>query len=517
LQIQLIHGPTYMNRGALSALGPAAPIGLAYLAATLRAAGHSVGVIDAIAEAPDRRARVGRLHRLGLSDAEIVSRIDPETRAVGVTSMFSFQWPLLREMIGSIRRARPDLVIVGGGEHLTAAPEYSMGESALDFIVLGEGEDTALALFAALEEDRSFDPRKMPGLCWRSAMGDVVRNGPAERKKNIDEIPWPAWDLFELEVYDQYHYTTGNRYGRTVPILATRGCPYQCTFCSSPKMWTPRWYARDPKDVVDEIAQYVAVYGADHFPFQDLTSVIKREWIVDFCNEMIRRDLNVRWQLAAGTRCEAIDEEVVSLLRRSGCRALYFAPESGSEATRKRIKKQLKTPVLMRAAELAVAGGLNLGVYLVIGFPDDTPEELEETVALVKEFGRLGLSDVACALFFPVPATPLFERLLASGRMQLDDEHLMAPIFAHSKWLKEKYNFCDNMSAAQLTWYKYKITAAFYTSLWRHHPGRIRKTLGHLWSGEEDSKLEAVVLERKRRLVRRLAIESPTKKQWRRT
>ena len=96
MRIQLIHGATYMNPGAHSALGPAAPIGLAYLAAALRAVGHSVGVIDAITEAPNRRVRVGRLERLGLSDAEIVARIDPETDAVGITSMFSFQWPLLR-------------------------------------------------------------------------------------------------------------------------------------------------------------------------------------------------------------------------------------------------------------------------------------------------------------------------------------------------------------------------------------------------------------------------------------
>lgn len=504
MRIQLIHGPTYMNPGALSALGPAAPIGLAYLAASLRRAGHSVGVIDAIAEAPNQRTPAGRLERLGLSDDEIIARIDAETGAVGVTSMFSFQWPLLREMIRSIRRARPDLVIVGGGEHLTAVPEFAMGEAPLDFIVLGEGEDVATALFAALEGDRDFDPADLPGLCWRNRDGEAVCNPRANRKRDLEDIPWPAWDLFRLDVYDAYHYTTGNRYGRTVPVLATRGCPYQCTFCSSPKMWTPRWYARDPRDVVDEIAYYVSHYGADHFPFQDLTSVIKREWIVEFCKALIDRKLDVRWQLAAGTRCEAIDEEVVSLLRRSGCRALYFAPESGSERTRKRIKKQLKTPVLMRAAELAIRGGLNLGAYLVIGFPEDSAEELDETVALARHFGRLGLSDVACAFFFPVPATPLFDQLVASGRIRLDDENLMAPIFAHGKWLKERYNYCENLSAARLTYYKYKITASFYTALWTHHPGRLKKTFAYLRSGEEDSKLEALLLERKRRLVRSL-------------
>src|SRR5690606_5309169 len=234
LRIQLIHGATYMNPGALSALGPAAPIGLAYLAAALRAVGHSVGVIDAITEAPNRRVRVGRLERLGLSDAEVVARIDPETDAVGITSMFSFQWPLLRGLLRAIRRARPDLVSVGGGEHLAALPEYAMEEAPLDFIVLGEGEEVATGLFEALERDRHFDPAGMPGLCWRRPDGTIVCNPRAARNRDLDKIPWPAWDLFRLDVYDAHDYTVGNRYGRTVPVLATRGCPYQCAFCSSP-------------------------------------------------------------------------------------------------------------------------------------------------------------------------------------------------------------------------------------------------------------------------------------------
>ncbi|MCB9596196.1 MAG: B12-binding domain-containing radical SAM protein [Sandaracinaceae bacterium] len=514
MKIQLIHGPTYLNPGALSSLGPAAPIGLAYVAAALRQEGHSVGVIDAIAEAPEQRTRAGRLDRLGLTDQEVVDRIDPDTDAIGITSMFSFQWPLLREMAGAIRRARPDVAIVGGGEHLTALPERSMRESALDFIVLGEGEETAVALFGALEKDRAFDRRRLPGICWRAADGTIVSNPRAARRRDLDAIAWPAWDLFDLEVYDEHHYTTGNQYGKTVPILATRGCPYQCTFCSSPNMWTPRWFARDPKDVVDEIAFYVKTYGADHFPFQDLTAVIRKRWIVEFCTELIARDLDVRWQLAAGTRCEAIDEEVVGLLYRSGCRALYFAPESGSEVARKRIKKKLDTSALMRAAELAIGAGLNLGAYLVIGFPEDTAEELEETVALAKELGRLGLSDVACALFFPVPATPIWDDLVASGRIQVDDAHLMAPIFSHGKYQTEEFNFCKNVSARRLTWYKYKITAAFYSSLYRHHPDRIGKTVGYLLSGEEDSKLEALLLQRWRHLTRHPAVARVVPRAW---
>ncbi len=460
-----------LNPGALTALRPAPPLGLAYVAAALRKAGHDVGVIDAIGEAPDQIVRQGELTRLGLSDREIVARIEPQTQAVGLANMWSFGWPTVRHLVHAIKKSRPELPIVGGGEHFSAAPEHSMREAPLDYIVLGEGEETAVRLFGALQDRSSFRPSEMLGICYRDESGGCVRNPRAPRAKNIDDIPWPAWDLFDLEAYDVRHYVTGNRYGKTVPILATRGCPYQCTFCSSPQMWTTRWVPRNPVDVVDEIETYVQRYGANHFPFQDLTSIIKRDWIIAFCKELLARGLDVRWQLAAGTRCEVIDDEVVSYLYRSGCKALYFAPESGSERVRNLIKKRLSTEALMRATECAIRGGLNLGVFLVIGFPKDTLEDLEQTVALAKTLGGMGLSDVSCAYFFPIPSTELSNYLLSTGRIRFDDDFLMTPIFVHDKLMREKHNYCENVSARTLTKYKYKIVRELLLRALEEPPG----------------------------------------------
>src|SRR5262245_28634172 len=119
MRIQLIHPPMYVNPGALTALRPAPPLGLAYVAAALRKAGHEIRAIDAIGEAPSLYRRQGKLIRLGLSDGEIVRRIDPDARAVGISNMWSFGWPLVRELISAIKRARPELTIVCGGEHFS--------------------------------------------------------------------------------------------------------------------------------------------------------------------------------------------------------------------------------------------------------------------------------------------------------------------------------------------------------------------------------------------------------------
>jgi radical SAM superfamily enzyme YgiQ (UPF0313 family) len=404
-------------------------------------------------------------------------------------------------MIRRIRARFPDKLIVCGGEHFTGLPEYSMREAPIDFIVMGEGEDTATSLFGRLEADRGFDPSTLAGICWRR--GDtIVRNPRAERTRDVDRLPWPAWDLFALDVYDAHDFVDGIKFGKTVPILATRGCPYQCTYCSSPQMWTTRWYARDPVNVVDEIQHWADRFGATNFPFQDLTAIIKKDWVVAFCSELIRRNLRITWQMPTGTRCDVVDAEVADLLARSGGRSLSFAPESGSEHTRQLIKKKMKAESLMRAVCAATDAGLNLSVLLVIGFPHDTASDLRETVRLVRKLGRLGVDDIACAFFFPIPATALYEELAARGRIGLDDESLMTPIFVHDRRLTEERNFCDHLSARRLTAWKYWIVANFYLSSLIARPTRPLAHLRNLATGREASKMDTFLKESVRRLSR---------------
>ena len=126
VKIQLVHPPVYLNPAALTALRPAPPLGLAYVAAALRRAGHQVSVIDAVAEAPTQHTPEGAVVRLGLADAAIVERIEPDTEVVGITNMWTFAWPAVRSLIHAVRARHPGMVIVCGGEHFTGMPEHSM-------------------------------------------------------------------------------------------------------------------------------------------------------------------------------------------------------------------------------------------------------------------------------------------------------------------------------------------------------------------------------------------------------
>lgn len=506
MKVTLIHPPVYINKNGLTALRPSLPLGLAYIAAVLRDDKHTIHVVDALGAAPEQMIPDGDIWRLGLSLEEIVARIPADVQAIGVTSMWSYSWPIVRELLRKLKAAFPKVPLVCGGEHFTAVPDLSMEQAPIDFLVQGEGEETAVALFRALE--LGLDHSVIPGIVFRTPDGKWQKNPRRDRIKNVDELPWPAWEFFDIEAYSSNRLVSGIYYGKTVPILATRGCPYQCTYCSSPNMWTPRWYARSPKDVIDEIESYTKKYGASNFPFQDLTAILKREWVVDFCREVEQRGLKITWQLPAGTRSEIIDEEVARLLVRSGCRSLNFAPESGSERTRKHMRKMLTDEKLFRAVRASVKAGLNVGAFFVLAYPTDEKEDLAATVRLAARLGRAGIADVSAGFFFPLPNTEITRQLEKEGKIRYDDAFLKLPIYVHNAFLSEDRKFNDHFTAKELTRWKYRVVRAFYARSLLLRPWRIGRILWNALRGKETSKMESFVQETMRKL--RLRKKAPT-------
>ena len=225
-------------------------------------------------------------------------------------------------------------------------------------------------------------------------------------------------------------------------------------------MWTTRWVARDPIKVVDEIEGYVRQYGATNFPFQDLTAILKRDWIIAFCRALIDRKLNVTWQFPTGTRCEVIDREVARLLKESGMVNLNFAPESGSEETRKVIRKQMRTEPLMKSIEAAVGEGLNVSLFLVLGFPSDTPRSVAENIAFVRQAARLGVDNISVGYYMALPGTELYRQLESQGKIKLDRRYFRHILQGLA--LTPLLSFSDEMGSVSLAWWKARLYFAFY-------------------------------------------------------
>jgi radical SAM superfamily enzyme YgiQ (UPF0313 family) len=300
------------------------PLGLAYLAAMLRQTGTPVQVVDGIGEAIDQYVEDDAYTYQGLTIDEMVSRVDPATTLIGISAMFTQDWLWMSGLIRALRARFADVPIVAGGEHITAVPELCLrGCPDLDLCVLGEGEETLVELANRLHAGEAW--RQVDGVAFLDE-GRFVQTPPRRRIREVDEIPRPAWDLFPMEVYLTSRNAHGVYRGRTMGVLATRGCPYKCTFCSNPVMYGVLWVARSPSDLLDEIESYIRTYRVQNIDFFDLTMVLKRSWVLEFCRLIEERGLKFTWQLPTGTRSEVIDDEVAAALYRTGCRNVTLAP-----------------------------------------------------------------------------------------------------------------------------------------------------------------------------------------------
>ena len=269
------------------------PIGLAYLAASLEAAGMTVKAVDAVGNAPEQMlpADDERFLTHGQSNEEIIAAIDPATRVFGISAMFSHEWPITRALITRLKETFPDIPVIGGGEHITALPKFSLNDCpALDAGIIGEGEETLIELASALLDGKALDA--IHGIAFRKD-GKVELTQARARIRELDEIPQPSWGLFPLASYLDNGYGFGVNRGRSMPLLATRGCPYQCTFCSNPTMWGTRWVSRAPELVFKEMREYHKKYKIDNFDFYDLTAIVKKDWIVRFCNMVIVKAMDL--------------------------------------------------------------------------------------------------------------------------------------------------------------------------------------------------------------------------------
>lgn len=489
--IVLIAPPGIKTFSSIQMQTPNPPLGTAYIAGVLKHEGLPYKVIDAVGEGitqiTDYKARPG-MKVQGLTQEQILARIPPEADIIGFSCMFSTLWPITRDLAGAVREKFPKALLVLGGEHGTAVPESVLRTSPIDLVVLGEGTETVLDVVAAR---RAAPGSKagwagLKGVAYLDADGKFRDNGLSPRKRAVDDIPLPDWDSFPIREYIDRHQINGANIGRSMPLLATWGCPYQCTFCSNPGMWTQAWIPRSPKLVADEMQAYKEKYGVTNFDFQDLTAMIQRRWILEFCKELTARDLRVTWQLPSGTRAEVFDREVAEKLYAAGLRLLSFAPESGSPAMLKLVRKQVDLDKMLESMKVALGVGFKLSCFIVIGFPGETKETLAETMGLVRKMARLGVHDVVVSKFVPYPGSKLFRDLQASGRLKLDDDFFIMPMEFYTS---KAPSFADGVSSRRLYLTMLWMFFNFYALSILLRPWRVLEALTAVFTGREETRL----------------------------
>jgi len=507
MHVTIIRPPILTAPSSLVGGRTSPSLALALLGAACRESGYPVTLIDSTGEKYDQFLPLeGSPYFIhGLSAEEVIARIPAHTRFIGITCMFSNEWLYHRHFINAIGEHFPGVPIVIGGEHATAAGEYVLRCCpSVVACVLGEGEDTLIDMLDALETGR--DLAEVSGLLLRAEGGKSTRTAPRSRMRHLDDIPWPAWDLLPLRTYLDAGAAHGTVGRRTMPMLASRGCPYRCTFCSNPQMWGKLWSIRSPEDVVKEMAHYKRLYDVDSFAFYDLTAVIKRDWILEFTRLILEADLKVNWLLPSGTRSEALDREVVRAMYKSGCLTLNLAPESGSLVTLQRIKKQVKLDKMLVTVRSCAREGIVARANIIFGFPGERPRDMLDSLIFIVQLAWAGLHDIAIFPFAPYPGSELQRELAARGMFPPEGDEYDRMLAANLNNNYSKPNsWNEYISDGQLRMLLVGGSMMFYALQYLFRPWRLIGTAKRLATDNPVTFLERVASN----LLQRLMLMKP--------
>ena len=427
LTVGLLGLPGLTARHSLSYFEGVPPLGLAYIAAAVRQAGHRPVVVDALGEGVDRYSvfptSMGDLLVQGLPIDDIVARLPEGLDVLGVSNLFLHELRFLQALLPRIRARFPALPIVLGGETVTGMWEDSLRLfPEVTACVMGEGEVAFPQLLAALEAGA--DLAGVPSIAYR-VNGVATRTPRAPRIRDVDAIPWPAWDLFPVERYLDAGMRSGVNRGRSLPLLTSRGCPFTCAFCSAPEMWGTTYQGRAPGPLVDEIEHLVATYRVDNFDFRDLSAAISKKWIRAFRDEVVGRGVRFTWQIPQGMRSESLDREALHLLYESGCRNFGYALESVSPTVITRMQKKVVPERLFASIREALREGFSLEVFFIIAYPGETRADHWAYLRAIVRLALMGVQSLSVMQFNPYPGSQDYQRFRAEGLIDFDEDSYM--------------------------------------------------------------------------------------------
>lgn len=477
-----------------------APLGLALIAGALRNAGHKVTVIDGIGEDPyrvntfeipfnsNRLSSKYKIRTVGLTPKEIVDRIPSDVSVVGISCMFTHNWIADRHLLDYMGIHLPkETTFIAGGESISGIAELSLRQvECLSVCVLGEGEETVLDLIQAI--DKKGDLNAVNGVVFKKD-GVITKTAKRNRLRSLDDLPLPAWDMFPVLNYEIHHNLPEKNEVPTLPILATRGCPYTCTFCTSPDMWGTRYFMRSPQNVFNEMVELNKKYGTKSIEFYDLTAVIQKKWVLELAELIKNYDKKIYWKIPSGTRSEALDAEVAQALMDSGCYTLTYAPESGSSRMLDAIHKKVSIPRMLESIKGSKKAGLYLFINMILGLPGEKHYDVWQSIWFIARCSWLGVDEVHLGIFRPYPGTALHKELVEKGEIQYDnDDYFIDSIMC----IEEAKSSFNNENVASW-WYKiyYPLCLiVFFTVKYVRTPSLFIRTIKNLYRGVCENRIE---------------------------
>ncbi len=387
-------------------------LGLGYLAAAIRDQ-HEVHILNCIVEGKSD-------HLFGRE----VRGLRPDI--VGI-QCYTLDSVITRRYVSIIRQAQPLAKIVLGGPHPSALPESTFDYFKADYGFKGDAEK-GFSLFCDLIEraggngllSNADELRKIPGLIWQAQQTGLVHVNPLWVPLDMDEIPLPAWDLMPPNFYPMSPHAAFMKNFPVSPMMVSRGCPFDCTFCASFITKGRQVRYRSIDNVIEEIKLLISDYGIKEIQFIDDNFTLKRSYVRDLCQRIIDEKLEFSWCCPNGVRLDTLRPKMLGLMKQAGCYSLSVGIESGSQRVLDFTKRDTAKRMIRSRVEMINEAGIDTVGFFILGFPTETPIEMEETIqfALSLDLERANFMN-----YHPFPGTESWHYLKHAGELDRVNPH----------------------------------------------------------------------------------------------
>ncbi|MEM2968486.1 MAG: radical SAM protein [Candidatus Bathyarchaeia archaeon] len=368
------------------------PLGLSYVAAALEKAGFKVEMLD------------NYLLRKPINEvAELVKHANPEI--VGMTCS-SASYPRCVETAKAIKEALPSCIIVVGGWHPSYVPDSMLQHPEIDYVVMGEGERAMVELAACLTKGDEAAAKQVAGVAYRHS-GKIVQT-PQKFITNLDELPFPARHLLPMHLYEKEIPYLKAKPFTTMNIV--RGCPFNCVYCETRRLWGQTCRAFSPPRVVDEIVHLTEKYGIRGIYFVGDNFTINKKRTMELCELIKKSQLDIEW--VCDTRADMISRELLQAMKEAGCRTIWFGVESGSPRILEKINKGITKEQTAQAFKLCREAGIQIASSFIMGIPGETLEDIELTYKFAK---KLDPDWAQFNVYIAVPGSGLYDEVMQKG------------------------------------------------------------------------------------------------------
>jgi len=380
-------------------------LGLGYLGTIMLEKGHDVSILDAGKE--------------NLKWDDFSTRIKEKKYDIIGFQMFTHEALLVKRHIDIIKKYSPETIVIVGGAHISGDPEDTMKFlNNIDFGFVGEAEIGVERFLSLQKQDYSNSKllTEIPNLAWRQN-GKIIIN-PKRSFENLDKIKYPAWHLMPPSSYPVAPHGTFCKKTYVAPIIISRGCPFQCTFCAGHLVtgWNLRY--RSLENVVEEIKILHLNYGVREIHIEDDNFTLKREYVVNFCNAMIKLRLDIAFALPNGVKVDTFDEEMLKLMWKAGFYSIALGIESGNDRVLKLMKKNLSKDIIKEKIDLIKKlTKINLTGFFLIGYPGETESEILDTIAFAKS---LKIDKASFMFVMPLPGSKLWDIYKSKHKQEID-------------------------------------------------------------------------------------------------